>query len=132
MALVPWPPRPVDPDDPDAEDTLQWEAAIAQLRRDALPGAVDEQVVRWGTTASALIVRWLAPTPTSDVPDEILNESAVRLTGWLLGQPAKVTQGVKLAGVEMQEFVAPAITLNGIRFSGAGALLGMWKRREAG
>ena len=67
-------------------------------------------------------------------PDEVLLESSARLAGWLLGtRPhAKATTSLDPSGTRLDlEFTNSQATTNGLRASGASALLSQFKIRRA-
>ena len=85
-----------------------------------------------GRVVRAAMIAVYCYSPTA--PDEVLLEASARLSGWMLGTPPHARSSVKLdpSGTRLDmEFTNSQAPPNGLRASGASALLSQFKIRRA-
>lgn len=112
---------------PTATMAVTRAAAIACIKASITGGATltDDRAGALGESASALVERF-AP----DAPSAIRNEAVVRLSGWLFARVPRPVQSVSTGAIKLdfrERYFAP----DGMRNSGARALLTPWRTRRA-
>ena len=119
MVLAPW---------PSATATVALTAARATLR--AAIGAADDlpdaRVDQLGRTAAGTVERYAATAP-QDVKDE----GAIRLAGWLLGSPAGEQTIAAVGEIRFSNNRRSNPSRNALRLSGAMGILSPWHRPPA-
>ena len=91
----------------------------------ARPSLTDERAGQLGESASALVERF-----SPGAPQAIKNEAVIRTAGWLFARKPQPVQSVTTGPIKIdfrERFYAP----DGLRNSGARALLTPWRTRRA-
>ena len=91
----------------------------------ARPSLTDARAGQLGESASALVERF-----SPDAPQAIKNEAVIRTASWLFARKPRPAQSVAAGGLRLdfrERFYAP----DGLRNSGARALLTPWRTRRA-
>ena len=116
MALVPW---------PSSTATVTLEAARTQLRDAIGAGTLsDARTDQLGRTAAAHVDRYAA-----GAPQEVKDEAAIRLAGWLHGSPKSDFMPTSVGPLDFTW--RPTVSRNALRQSGAMGLLAPWHRPRA-
>ena len=125
MALVPFP----------ASTAVVARAAALALIRGALGIADDDEgnalALRLGLVSSALVARYLNDSDSeAPTPNEIKDEAALRVAGWLNDTPAANVQALSVGRAVSFKF--DSTMRNAMRNSGALSLLSSWRQHGAG